>query len=432
MIRMRLPHFSQAGEVECCIAESSLDIDRWISANLPYRFDDEHEDNVVGFDCEWRPQNRPGQSHQISLVQLARPDSVLLVQLHRQIRQKSPFPKALSALISNKSVVKTGVGVLDDLWRVGNDHGFDVRDVAFLDLAAASRRHETALDSEARGRIIDGDLEEELPERSRRFGLAVLASKYLGSRPTKPKHVQLSNWERVSLTEDQILYAAYDALMGIEVYHRMRQEGALKVEAIEHIRRAAPTYWQISSARPVHRTHIRSLWLASNESSHLLQLAGEHLVREDRRWFHLLDRSNGICEYTTADSHDKEDTAIQNMMGPVSWSKATLALLSRFGVTPKYVLAPNRGPGPDEGKGDKEPWMIMVICDGKVLGQGNGSSKAQAREVACQVVLRELMQLLETQLLSGTVTELFHAYAGKAPVPASFAQYLKSKPQMRV
>ena len=53
-------------------------------------------------------------------------------------------------------------------------------------------------------------------------------------------------------------------------------------------------------------------------------------------------------------------------------------------------------------------------------------------QVACQVVLRELMQLLETQLLSGTVTELFHAYAGKAPVPASFAQYLKSKPQMRV
>ena len=220
--RRLLPHFTRAEkEVECCIAES-IPTYPWIGEHLPHAEEYGHEENVVGF---------TSGSHRIdlgratiSLVQLARPDSVLLVQLHRQIRQKEEFPEALSSLISHKSVVKTGVGVLDDLRRMGDDHGVDVRDVAFLDLAAASRRHEMTLDSEARERILEGDLEEELPERSKRFGLAVLASKYLGARPMKPKHVQLSNWERISLTEDQIMYATYDALMGIEVYRCMKEE----------------------------------------------------------------------------------------------------------------------------------------------------------------------------------------------------------------
>ena len=437
MIRRLLPHFTRAEkEVECCIAESHSDISNWIGEHLPHAEEYGHEENVVGFDCEWRPQNRPGQSHPISLVQLARPDSVLLVQLHRQIRQKEEFPEALSSLISHKSVVKTGVGVLDDLRRMGDDHGVDVRDVAFLDLAAASRRHEMTLDSEARERILEGDLEEELPERSKRFGLAVLASKYLGARPMKPKHVQLSNWERISLTEDQIMYATYDALMGIEVYRCMKEEGALQVEATEHIRRAAPSYWQTASTRPVYRTHIRNLWLGTSESSHLLQEASEHLVEDDRRWFQLLEGKTSSGGDITADTDNTDDGETATVEGivetdPMSWSKATLAVLSRFGITPKYVLVPNQGQGGKGKKIGKEPWAVMVTYNDKVLGQGQGSSKAQAREVACQIVLTELMQMQESQVQGGAATELFHAYAGKAPVPESFTQYLRSKPPLR-
>ena len=100
---------------------------------------------------------------------------------------------------------------------------------------------------------------------------------------------------------------------------------------------------------------------------------------------------------------------------PMSWSKATLAVLSRFGITPKYVLVPNQGQG---GKGKKidEAWAVMVTYNDKVLGQGKGSTR-RAREVACQIVLTELMQMQESRVQGGAATELFHAYAGKAPVP---------------
>jgi hypothetical protein len=34
---------------------------------------------------------------------------------------------------------------------------------------------------------------------------------------SKPKTVQMSNWENESLSDQQIMYAAYDALMGRQV-----------------------------------------------------------------------------------------------------------------------------------------------------------------------------------------------------------------------
>ena len=123
------------------------------------------------------------------------------------------------------------------------------------------------------------------------------------------------------------MYAAYDALMGIEVYHAMKEQGALEVKAAEHMRLAAPSYWHISSTRPVHRTHIRNLWLGSNESSHLLRLAGEHLVREDRRWFHFLEGSglskSGKSDHDAAGKELNENIIIENITDPLSWSKAT-------------------------------------------------------------------------------------------------------------
>ena len=164
----------------------------------------------------------------------------------------------------------------------------------------------------------------------------MLTEKYIGARPNKPKSIQLSNWERHELTKDQMQYAAYDAHMGIDVYEHLRELGALEVDASQLIRQFSPMYWAAYTASP-HRTHVRNLWLQASESSSLLDEAGEHLMRGDEKWLEYLSSSREALGSSLDEGN--RDT--------LTWSKAMLAVLSRFGVTPKYVLTPARGSNPD-------------------------------------------------------------------------------------
>lgn len=390
--------------------------------------------SAVGFDVEWKPHSKVGQRHRISLVQIARPDSVLLVQLHRH---KGKVPNALSSLIRSKDIVKAGVGVLDDLKRIEEDHGLDVSEAAFVDLGAVSKRYEvtesllTRTDTstttspmnvdedehvrskESNAKTDSNYVENSMKNKGGGFGLAMLAEKYMGARPNKPKSIQLSNWERHDLTNEQMQYAAYDAHMGIDVYEHLRALGALEVDASQHIRQFSPTYWAASTAKPVHRTHVRNLWLRASESSSLLDEAGEHLMRGDERWLEYLSRS-GEARGTDATRE------------AITWSKAMLAVLSRFGVTPKYVLTAARGTNREGSK----PWVVLVVYQGRILAQGEGHSKRVAREVACEKVLTDLMHMQEDEIAKGGRTELFSAYAGKAPLPRCFTKYLASKQRL--
>lgn len=433
MIKRVIPHYDGTRMIECNVPESVKDLEAWINQEVESTSSD--ASSAVGFDVEWKPHNRVGQRHRVSLIQLARPDSVLLVQLHRH---KGMVPKALSSLINSKHIVKAGVGVLDDLKRIEEDHGLDVSEAAFVDLGAVSKRYEVtesllnrnkdaagassslsetdSLDDDGVGKMMkpaevraDGNyVENSMKNKGGGFGLAMLAEKYIGARPNKPKSIQLSNWERYELTNDQMQYAAYDAHMGIDVYDHLRGLGALDVDASLHIRQFSPLFWAASSSKPVHRTHVRNLWLRASESSFLLDQAGEHLMREDEKWLEQLSNSR-----MNLDEGNRET---------VTWSKAMLAVLSRFGVTPKYVLTPTRGT-----IGGGEPWAVMVVYKNHILAKGTGRSKAVAREVACEKVLIDLMRMQEQEIAKGGRTELFSAYAGKAPLPTCFTQYLSKK-----
>ena len=107
-------------------------------------------------------------------------------------------------------------------------------------------------------------------------------------------------------------------------------------------------------------------------------------------------------------------------------SKAMLAVLSRFGATPKYVLTPARGA---DASNDRA-WLVLVVYQNRILAQGAGRSKAVAREIACEKVLVDLMRMQAEEIAKGGRTELFRAYAGKGPLPACFARYLRKKPSL--
>ena len=63
----------------------------------------------------------------------------------------------------------------------------------------------------------------------KKTGLIFLENFLFECNVLKPKKVQMSNWERDVLTEAQVRYAVYDALMGRHIYDYLQKEGKSKL-----------------------------------------------------------------------------------------------------------------------------------------------------------------------------------------------------------
>ncbi|CAN2040643.1 3'-exoribonuclease [Candidatus Magnetomoraceae bacterium gMMP-15] len=152
-------------------------------------------ESVLGFDTETKPSFKKGRYYLPSLVQLACHDSVFLFQLNHL-----SFHKGLKEILSESSIIKSGVAVKDDV----------------KDLKRLSHFKE--------GGIID------LGEISRRLGLKTnglrnMAVNFLGYRISKNE--QRSNWAKHNLSPKQITYAATDAWVSREIHIRLRKIGLI-------------------------------------------------------------------------------------------------------------------------------------------------------------------------------------------------------------
>ncbi|MDR3237124.1 MAG: 3'-5' exonuclease domain-containing protein 2 [Spirochaetia bacterium] len=143
-------------------------------------------ETVTGFDTETKPVFKRGQSHPAALVQIALPETVLLIQL-----QPSGLPLSLIKFFERESVKKAGVGLKDDIQKLQNISPFTAR--GFIDLG----------DIAAKKGIIQ-------------TGVRALAARYLQGRISKAE--QKSNWERKNLTDKQKSYAATDAWACAQIY----------------------------------------------------------------------------------------------------------------------------------------------------------------------------------------------------------------------
>lgn len=154
-------------------------------------FDEIKRHDVVGFDTETRPSFRKGQLHKVSLMQLATPDDVFLIRL-----QHTGITPEIISFLESRDVLKTGVGIRDDLNALNRIQRF--KPEGFVDLVPLARQAGLKVES-----------------------VKKLAGLVLGFRISKS--AQTSNWEARILTAKQIEYAATDAWVCLELYRRLAE-----------------------------------------------------------------------------------------------------------------------------------------------------------------------------------------------------------------
>ena len=144
------------------------------------------QEKVLGFDTETRPNFQKGQKNMVSLLQLSTPRDAYLFRLNL-----IGFPYELSSLLGDKSILKVGVAILDDIRALQKLRKFEPE--SFVELSSIGNQL---------GIIT--------------CGLQNLAAIFLGVRITKKE--RLTNWERSKFKESQSLYAATDAWICLEIF----------------------------------------------------------------------------------------------------------------------------------------------------------------------------------------------------------------------
>jgi ribonuclease D len=148
------------------------------------------EHTQVGFDTETRPSFRKGESHQVSLLQLAIPQKVFLIRLNY-----TGLTKEIISFMENDTLAKAGVGIRDDIKALHKLNKFHA--AGFEELSILARQAGLQVES-----------------------VKKLAALLLGFRISKS--AQTSNWEAEKLSEKQLEYAATDAWVCLEIYNRLR------------------------------------------------------------------------------------------------------------------------------------------------------------------------------------------------------------------
>jgi ribonuclease D len=149
-------------------------------------------ETVLGFDTETKPSFTKGKVYLPAIIQIAGKDAVYIFKLNNL-----NFPGLLNEILSNKNIIKTGVGIDNDIAKLKEIGSFNQS--GFIDLGEIAKK-----------------------AGIKNHGLRGLAAVFLGFRISK--RAQVSNWARKNLSQDQIKYAATDAWVSRQLYLRMAEE----------------------------------------------------------------------------------------------------------------------------------------------------------------------------------------------------------------
>nr|XP_022336092.1 exonuclease 3'-5' domain-containing protein 2-like [Crassostrea virginica] len=147
---------------------------------------------VVGLDCEWIYKGK--SIRPVALLQLATPQGDCgLVRL-----SKMPvIPESLYKIMQDRSILKVGVAVRDDGRKLQKDYGISVQ--GCVDLRYVFSR--------TRGIY-----------HVQQMSLRSLSKEVLNVVLSKDVAIRCSNWEAETYNEEQIEYAAKDALVGVDIF----------------------------------------------------------------------------------------------------------------------------------------------------------------------------------------------------------------------
>lgn len=146
--------------------------------------------HAFGFDTETKPSFKKGDDFKTALLQLASDETAYLFRLHHITK----FEK-IREVLENVQVLKVGAAIAHDLKQL--QRIFPFRPMGFVDIQKTAKE-----------------------KGVKNMGLKGMTEEVLGSALTKgPK---MTNWERLDLTDQQLLYAATDAWIGLELYRHLQ------------------------------------------------------------------------------------------------------------------------------------------------------------------------------------------------------------------
>ncbi|CAL1288474.1 unnamed protein product [Larinioides sclopetarius] len=152
---------------------------------------------VIGIDCEWVTVD---ERKPVSLLQLAN-DSGFCVLLRLFLLPIWLMPPALINLLADETILKVGVGVSDDANKLFSDYCLEVH--GFLDI-----------------RYLAKNLNE---FQGKNMSLKSLGRDLLGIDLNKSRELRCSNWNADKLSEDQLKYAADDAIISAKIFKEIQK-----------------------------------------------------------------------------------------------------------------------------------------------------------------------------------------------------------------
>lgn len=147
---------------------------------------------AVGFDTESRPSFKKGVSYPISVVQVSTRKEAFIFQIGPM-----GFLEPLLALMADPHILKVGVGLKSDIPKIRELA--EIQPAGFVDLSQIA---------ESKGIV--------------QVGARALVARYMGKRLSKA--ARITNWAIDELTRKQLMYAAADAWICLEIYPELLRD----------------------------------------------------------------------------------------------------------------------------------------------------------------------------------------------------------------
>ncbi|XP_033113079.1 exonuclease 3'-5' domain-containing protein 2-like [Anneissia japonica] len=166
---------------------------------LPKLINDLHAFKVLGLDCEWCTKVK--EVKPVALLQIATNTGLCILIRMNHFKSQAQLPTELLDILADKSIYKVGVGIMGDVKRLMKDYAIAL--CGIVDLRHLAIRHRSIQLC-----IQGGSLKE-------------LSEVVLGVEMNKSFDLKCSDWEADLLKPEQILYAANDALVAVDIFQNI-------------------------------------------------------------------------------------------------------------------------------------------------------------------------------------------------------------------
>ena len=182
--------------------------------------------DLVGLDCEWKPNLTKLQLFPVSILQISTLSSVYILDLPRLAQFPDVLNHKLSNLFLNPSISKLGLNFSCDKSHLMASYPqipcFSECILSYIDLQLTYKSV--------------------FPEETGSGGLAMLCNRFLNCKLCKGE--QISDWELRPLRESQLHYAALDAKVEVMIWQEIRKHAQNRGFSLENMQKTLGNTWE--------------------------------------------------------------------------------------------------------------------------------------------------------------------------------------------